>query len=123
MRVACVLVTHMRAKLEMQKQPHLKDRPALVVDRSRGRPLVVDHFPAAAGVAAGMTLEQALSRNADSPVLEADEAAYRRVFHRVLLSLQEVSDRVEGGDWAQPTCASTGWKPCTAARTGWWPPC
>ena len=29
------------------------------------------------------------------PVLEADEAAYRRAFHRVLLSLQEVSDRVE----------------------------
>ena len=43
-----------------------------------------------------MTLEQALSRNTDSPVLEADEAAYRRVFHRVLLSLQGVSDRVEG---------------------------
>ena len=43
-----------------------------------------------------MTLEQALSRNADSPVLEADEAAYRRVFHQVLLSLQGVSDRVEG---------------------------
>ena len=96
MRVACVLVTHLRAKLEMQRQPHLKDRAALVVDRSKGRPLVVDHFPAANGVAPGMTLEQALSRNADSPVLESDEAAYRRVFHRVLLSLQEVSDRVEG---------------------------
>ena len=86
MRVACVLVTHLRAKVEMGRQPHLKDRAALVVD----------HFPAAAGVAAGMTLEQALSRNADSPVLEADEAAYRRVFHQVLLSLQGISDRVEG---------------------------
>ena len=96
MRVACVLVTHLRAKVEMQKQPHLKDRAALVVDRSKGRPFVVDHFPAANGVAPGMTLEQALSRNADSPVLETDEAAYRRTFHRVLLSLQEVSDRVEG---------------------------
>ena len=96
MRVACVLVTHLRAKLEMQRQPHLKDRAALVVDRSKGRPLVVDHFPAANGAAPGMALEQALSRNADSPVLEADEAAYRRVFHRMLLSLQEVSDRVEG---------------------------
>ena len=91
-----MLVTHLRAKVEMQRQPHLKDRAALVVDRSKGRPLVVDHFPAANGVAPGMTLEQALSRNADSPVLESDEAAYRRVFHRVLLSLQGVSDRVEG---------------------------
>ena len=91
-----MLITHLRAKVEMQRQPHLRDRAALVVDRSGGRPLVVDSFPAANGVAPGMTLEQALARNADSPVLEADEAAYRRVFHRVLLSLQEVSDRVEG---------------------------
>ena len=95
MRVACVLVTHLRAKVEMQRQPHLKDRAALVVDRSKGRPMVVDHFPAANEVAPGMALEQALSRNADSPVLESDEAAYRRVFHRIVLSLQEVSDRVE----------------------------
>ena len=109
MRVACVLVTHLRAKLEMGRQPHLKDRAVMIVDRSKGRPLVVDHFPAA-GVTSGMTLEQALSRNADSPVLEADEAVYRRVFHRVLLSLQEVSDRVEGASWARPTCASTGWR-------------
>ena len=91
-----LLVTHLRAKLEMQRQSHLKERAALVVDRSKGRPLVVDHFPAANGAAPGMTLEQALSRNADSPVLEADDAAYRRAFHQVLLSLQEVSDRVEG---------------------------
>ena len=26
MRVACVLVTHLRAKVEMGRQPHLKDR-------------------------------------------------------------------------------------------------
>ena len=101
MRVACVLVTHLRAthlraKVEMGRQPHLRDLAVMIVDRSKGRPLVVDRFPAAAGVAAGMTLEQALSRNADGPVLEADEAAYRRVFHQVLLSLQGVSDRVEG---------------------------
>ena len=57
MRVACVLVTHLRAKVEMQRQPHLRDRAALVVDRSGGRPLVVDHFPAAKGVAPGMSLE------------------------------------------------------------------
>ena len=96
MRVACVLVTHLRAKVEMARQPHLKDRAVMIVDRSKGRPLVVDRFPATAGVVPGMTLEQALSRNADSPVLEADDAAYRRAFHQVLLSLQGISDRVEG---------------------------
>ena len=69
MRVACVLITHLRAKVEMGRQPHLKDHAALVIDRSGGRPLVIDHFPAAAGVVAGMTLEQALSRQADGTVL------------------------------------------------------
>ena len=98
MRVACVLVTHLRAKVEMQRQPHLKDRASLIIDRSRGRSLVIDHFPAASGVAVGMPLEQALSRNVDGLVLEANEAAYRRVFHRMLTSLQRVSDRVEGAE-------------------------
>lgn len=47
MKIACVLVTHLRAKLEMRRQPHLKDRPAVIVDRSRGQSLVIDQFPAA----------------------------------------------------------------------------
>ena len=98
MRVACVLVTHLRAKVEMQSQPHLKDRAALIVDRTRGRPVVIDRFPSATGVAVGMTLEQALSRQAEGIVLEADDAAYRRAFHRMLVSLQGVSDRVEGAE-------------------------
>ena len=98
MTIACLLVTHLRAKLEMQRQPHLRDRAVLIVDRSGSRPLVVDHFPAASGATAGMTLEQALSRQTGGVVLEADEAAYRRAFHRILVSLQGVSDRVEGAE-------------------------
>ncbi len=63
MRVACVLVTHLRAKAEMKRHPHLKDSPVLVVDRdpSRAKPLVVDRFPEASQAMAGMTLEQAAS--------------------------------------------------------------
>ena len=98
MRVACVLVTHLRAKVELRTRPHLKDRQVLVVDRSRGRPLVIDHSPAATGVTAGMTLEQALSRCADGVILEADEPSYRRVFRQTLLSLQGISERVEGAE-------------------------
>ena len=98
MKIACVLITHLRAKVEMRRQPHLKDRAVLIVDRSRGRPLVIDHFPAASRAVAGMTLEQALSRQTDGALLEADEAAYRRVFHRALVSLQGISDRVEGAE-------------------------
>ncbi len=97
MRVACVLVTHLMAKVEMSRHPHLEDRPVLIVDRdpSRSRPVVVDRFRAASGVAAGMTLEQAVSRHANAVVLDADRTHYRRVFGRVLASLQGISDRVE----------------------------
>ena len=73
-KIACVLISHLRAKVEMRRQPDLRDRAVLIVDRSRSRPLVIDHFSAASGVAAGMTLEQALPRQADGAVLEADEA-------------------------------------------------
>ena len=60
MKVACVLITRLRAKVEMRSQPHLIDWAVLIVDRSRGQPGVADHFPAASEVAVGMTLEQAL---------------------------------------------------------------
>ena len=98
MKVVCVLITHLRAKVELRRHPHLRDKPAVIVDRSGGRPLVVDHFPAAPGVRAGMSLEQGLSRLRDAVVLEGDEPSYRRVFHQMLSSLQRVSDRVEGAD-------------------------
>ena len=100
MRVACVLVTHLMAKVEMSRHPHLEDSPVLIVDRdpSRSRPVVVDRFRSAPGVAAGMTLEQAVSRHANAVVLDADRTHYRRVFGRVLASLQGISDRVEGDE-------------------------
>ena len=101
MRVACVLVTHLRAKVEMYRHPHLKDVPVVIVDRGNlrwTRPLVVDRFPKASGVRAGMTLEEAVSRHSNAVVLDADEPYYRRVFGQMLSALQGVSDRVEGAD-------------------------
>ena len=95
MKLACVLVTHLRAKAEMQRRPHLKGQPVVIVDRSRSGAVVVDHFPAAAAVSAGMPLEQALARQAGAVALDADETHYRRVFRQVLSALQGISDRVE----------------------------
>ena len=95
MKVACVLITHLRAKCELQRQPALAAEPAVIVDRSVGRPHVIDVFPATTGVPAGISLEEALSHNANTVVIEANEPAYRRVFRQVLTSLQHVSDRVE----------------------------
>ena len=98
MKVACVLLTHLRAKVETRRHPHLKDSPVIIVDRGQSatKPVVVDRFPAAFGVVAGMTIEQAMSRHSDVVVLDADETDYRQVFRQVLGSLQGVSDRVEG---------------------------
>ena len=117
MRVACVLITHLRAKAEMRRQTDLKESSTLVVDGGGAtgkRPLVVDYFPGASGVKAGMTLEQAVSRlgprqvskqlesaaasHADTIVLNADEPYYRRFFGQILTSLQGISDRVEGAE-------------------------
>ncbi len=98
MRVACFLVTHLRAKVEMQRRPYLRNAPAVIVDRERGRAVVLDALPGASGASAGMTLEEALSLRPGDAVVEADEPAYRSVFRQALVSLQGVSDRVEAGE-------------------------
>ena len=93
-----MLITHLRAKVELLRQPHLEAAPAVVVGRERGRAVVLDTLPPAPGVLTGMTVEEALSHRADALVVEADEPAYRKVFHDVLTSLQGVGDAVEEGD-------------------------
>ena len=98
MRVACILVTHLRARVELLRRPSLKAAPMVVVGRDRGRTVVLDALPASAGTVAGISVEEALSRQAGTVVVEADEPAYRRAFRQALEVLQGVSDRVEAGD-------------------------
>ena len=102
MRIACALITHLRAKAELRRHAHLKSMsPAkagnsqiAVVDRTDGKPLVVD---ASAGTSAraGMTLEQAMSYHNGLIILDADEPYYRRVFEDVIEALLQVGDRIE----------------------------
>ena len=96
MKIACLLITHLRAKVEMRRHPDLKNNPAIVVERSGGRSRVIDSTPSTPDVSPGMTQEQALSIRPDALVLEADESHYSRVFSQILTSLQGISDRVEG---------------------------
>ena len=98
MKVACLLITHLRTKVEMRRHPDLKDNAVVIVDRSAGRAEVVDATPSANGVSPGITLEEALSIRSGALVLEADEPHYLRVFAQVLASLQGISDRVEGAE-------------------------
>ncbi len=98
MTIACVLIPHLRARLELTRRPELAERPGLIVDRSGRRALVVDAFPAAGEARTGMTLEQALSLQPDAVALEADEPHYQRKFERTLRALERISDRVEGAE-------------------------
>ena len=77
MRIACVLITHRRAKAELRRHAHLKDSQIAVVDRTSGKPLVVGSS-AGASARAGMTLKQATSSHNGSIILDADEPYYLR---------------------------------------------
>ncbi|MDE2687803.1 MAG: hypothetical protein OXI16_09965 [Chloroflexota bacterium] len=94
MRIACVLITHLRAKAELRRRAHLRDSPIAVVDRTSGKPLVVD-TSAGTSARAGMTLEQAMSCHNGLIILDADEPYYRRAFEDVIEALLQVTDRVE----------------------------
>ena len=94
MRIACVLITHLRAKAELRRHAHLRNSPIAVVDRTDGKPLVVDSS-AGASARAGMTLEQAMSSHNGLIILDADESYYRRVFEDAVEALLGVGDRVE----------------------------
>ena len=94
MRVACVFVTHQRAAVELNRQPHLKESPVLIVDRSpsRARPVVEDRSPT---VINGMAIRAAVSRFLNAVVLDADESHYLQVFVQVLATLQGTSELSE----------------------------
>ena len=94
MKIACALITHLRAKAELRRRTHLKDSQIAVVDKAQGKPLVVDSS-AGTSVRAGMTLEQAMSCRNDLIILDSDESYYRRVFEGILRALLRVSARVE----------------------------
>ncbi len=101
MKLACVLIPHLRALVELRQRPHLKKKPFVIADRSRGRPIVVDFLPDDAGISRGMALGQAMSLHEGvgiPAVLESDESHYRRVFDGVLSALQGVTDRVEAAE-------------------------
>lgn len=92
MIVACVFITHFRAKAELLRRPDLKGNSFLIADRTRSGSPVVDRSPMARGVLPGMTLRQVMSIHTDLTILDADEPHYKVVFDRLLDSLEGVSD-------------------------------
>ena len=98
MIVACVLITHFRAKAELARRPELEGRAFVVSDRTRPGSPVVDRSQEARDVLSDMTLQRALSTMSDLAILDADGPYYEALFDSLLDSLGRVSDMVEAGD-------------------------
>ena len=97
MKIACALITHLPAKAELRRHAVLRGRPVIVTARSGEGPLVLDASPQLTGVAAGMPLQQALSRCKEAVLLEADEPYYQMTFDEIVEALLRRSPIVEKG--------------------------
>ena len=95
MNVACVLIDHLPFKLEMERDPGLRDRKAIIVQRQGSRQVVLDASPSARTVLPGMSLQEALARYKDAVPIEADGTWYEQEFNSVVLRLGYISPVVE----------------------------
>ncbi|MBI4282175.1 MAG: DNA polymerase Y family protein [Chloroflexi bacterium] len=95
MQVAYVLIDHLPYKVEIQRDPGLRQRRTIIVRRHGSRRIVLDASPAAKGVSPGMSLQEALARCKDAVPIEADVARYEQEFGTILLRLGARSPVVE----------------------------
>jgi DNA polymerase-4/protein ImuB len=95
MQVACVLIDHLPYKVEIQRDPGLRKRKVIIVQRHGSRRVVLDASPTAQGVSPGMSLQESLARCKDAVPIEADVARYDQEFSAILLRLGERSPVVE----------------------------
>ena len=91
--IACVLITHFRAKIELKRNAHLINRDAIIVDKSTS--LVVDRFPRTSYIEIGMTIEKVLFHYPNAVLIYADESYYERIFDELMLPLHQVSPLLE----------------------------
>jgi len=98
MKVACVLITHLPVKAEVQRNSALIDKPVLITTQSSEGTLALDVSRQAKGVSPGMPLQVALSRCKDAVLIEADEPYYHQVFDRIVKTLFDKSPLVEKGE-------------------------
>ena len=101
MKIACVLITHLPMKAELRRHAELRGRPVIIAEGQS----VIDFSHEASGVAAGMPLQEALSRSKNAVLLQADELYYHEVSDRVITSLTQRSPTVEN---AELGCAYVG---------------
>jgi hypothetical protein len=95
MKIACVMVTHLPVKAELQRRPELNGKPIIITEVNGSKQVVLDSSPEARGVASGMTWQEALSQSKDAALLVADETYYQAVFDDILHSLELRSPLLE----------------------------
>ena len=105
MKTACVLITHLPVKAEVQRRPELRSKPVIITSGSEQGALVLDFSSQVKGVTAGMPLQEAMSRCHGATLLEADETHYLKVFHGIVNALLQRSPIVEEGEMG---CAFVG---------------
>ena len=96
--VACVLVTHLPMKAELRRYPELRGKPVVITESYGSKDLVLDSSPEAQGVAAGMPLQEAVSRCKDTVLLQADAPYYESAFDAMVRALEQRSPLVEKAD-------------------------
>ena len=95
MTIACVLVTHLPVKAELERNNTLRNKPVLIATQSSEGPQVLDASPQVRSVSSGMPLQEALSRCKGAVLIEADEIHYHRVFDRIVEALLDKSPVVQ----------------------------
>ena len=95
----CLLVTHLPVKAELQRRPELVGQPLIITNNDSARPVALDVSVEAAGVKAGQTVAEALSRCADAVTLPVDTGYLSEVNDGLLAALWNVVPVVETDGW------------------------
>ena len=105
MKVLCILLPHFYLRCEINRNPDLAGREAVVTVMAGSQKLVLDFAPGMDRLRRDLPLQQALSRYGQAVLVHADVAHYRAVFNTLLDKLETVSPVVEG---AEPGLAYLG---------------
>ena len=98
MKTACVLITHLPIKAELQRYTHLRGKPVIITESFGSKQVVLDRSSEAVGIIAGMPLQEALSRCKGATLLQADQPRYNAVFDQITGVLTQRSPLVEKGE-------------------------
>ncbi len=108
MKILCVLLPHFPLNCEVGRNPALKGCPVLVTGASGSQKLVLDYSPGLEGLHRDIPLQQALSRQREVELVQADVPYYWSVFNGILDALEKISPLVEGTDLGHACLGADG---------------